>query len=136
MVSRQVEVSDFALAGKFLFMDDDIIAIQTLGEEYTDIWQHSSLAETVPSYRARAGLILLPTFPSYVLARWGSVLGNLEPRIATILRALPTVFEIFSEINLAIFYLRGTYYDVAKRLLGVRHVRSASIEHLTLWLTI
>ncbi|KIM84644.1 hypothetical protein PILCRDRAFT_67658 [Piloderma croceum F 1598] len=99
-------------------------AIQTLGEEYTDIWQHSSLAERVPSYRARAALILLPTLPSYVLARWGSVLVNLEPRIATILRALPTVFEISSEINLAIFYLRGTYYDVAKRLLGVRHLSS------------
>jgi peroxin-10 len=136
MVSQQVEVSDFALAGTFLFMENDTIAIQTLGEEYTDIWQHSSLAERVPSYRARAALILLPTLPSYVLARWGSVLVNLEPRIATILRALPTIFEISSEINLAIFYLRGTYYDVAKRLLGVRHVRSASIEHQILWLTI
>jgi len=97
-------------------------AIQTLGEEYTDIWQHSSFDERVPSHRTRAALILLPTLPSYILARWGSGLANMEPRIATLLQALPTTFEVASEINLAIFYLRGTYYDVAKRLLGIQHL--------------
>jgi len=40
----------------------------------------------------RAVPILLPTLPSYVLARWGSVLINLDPRIATFFRALPTGF--------------------------------------------
>jgi peroxin-10 len=107
-----------------------MIAIQTLGEEYTDVWQHSTSDDRVPSYRARAALILLPTLPSYVLARWGSGLANLEPRVAALLRALPTAFQVASEINLAIFYLRGTYYDVAKRLLGIRHVCSASIRYL------
>jgi len=119
----------FALMGKLLFMDNENIAIQTLGEEYTDIWQHLSLDERIPSYRARTALILLQTLPSYVLARWGSGLANLEPRIAALLRALPTTFEVVSEINLAIFYLRGTYYDVAKRLLRIRHVRSTSIKY-------
>jgi len=51
-------------------------------------------------------------------------LANLGPRTAALLRALPTAFEVASEINLAIFYLRGTYYDVAKRLLGIRHASS------------
>jgi len=68
--------------------------------------------------------MLLPTLPSYILARWGSGLANMEPRIAALLRALPTTFEVTSEINLAIFYLRGTYYDVAKRLFGIRHLSS------------
>lgn len=27
-----------------------------------------------------------------------------------------------TEVNLAIFYLRGTYYDLTKRILGIRHV--------------
>jgi len=26
------------------------------------------------------------------------------------------------EVNLAVFYLRGTYYDLVKRLLGIQHV--------------
>jgi peroxin-10 len=108
------------------------IARQTLGEEYTDIWQHSSFEERVPSHRARAALILLPTLPSYVLARWGSLLENFEPRMAGLLRALPTGFEIVAEINLAIFYLRGTYYDVAKRILGIRHARTALVRYSVL----
>jgi peroxin-10 len=97
-------------------------AIQTLGEEYTDIWQHSAFNQRVPSYRTRVALILLPTLPSYLLARWGSELASLDPRVSSLLRALPTAFEVASEINLAIFYLRGTYYNIAKRLLGIRHV--------------
>jgi peroxin-10 len=127
-VSQLVEVSCAStLTNRYLFTGN--IAIQTLGEEYTDIWQHSSFDERVPSHRTRAALILLPTLPSYILARWGSGLANMEPRIATLLQALPTTFEVASEINLAIFYLRGTYYDVAKRLLGIQHVRSPSTEY-------
>ena len=109
--------------------EDDYTAIQTLGEEYTDVWQHS-FYERVPSYRARVALILLPTLPSYILARWGSLLANLEPRIAVFLRVLPTITEVASEINLAIFYLRGTYYDISKRILRIRHVCSASINRV------
>jgi len=106
----------------------DQLAIQTLGEEYTNVWQHSSFNDKVPSYRARVALILLPTLPSYVLARWGSGLANLEPRIAALLRALPNMLQVVSEINLAVFYFRGTYYDLAKRLVGIRHVRVGSVE--------
>jgi peroxin-10 len=112
---------------------DDYIAIQTLGEEYTDVWQHSSFNERAPSYRARAALILLPTLPSYILARSGSGLANLDPRIAALLRVLPATFEVVSEINLAVFYLRGTYYDLVKRIFGIRHVCSASIEYPMLY---
>lgn len=120
-------MSEFhVLTDRFLTNNCEL-AIQTLGEEYTDVWQHSAFTERVPSYRARAALILLPTLPSYALARWGSGLANVEPRLAAFLKALPTAFEVASEVNLAIFYLRGTYYDVAKRLLGIRHVRSRVI---------
>jgi hypothetical protein len=38
------------------------------------------------------------------------------------LKSLPVGLEVVTEINLAIFYLRGTYYDVVKRVLGIRHV--------------
>ncbi|KAF7986236.1 hypothetical protein HWV62_38695 [Athelia sp. TMB] len=99
-------------------------AIQTLGEEYTDIWQHSSIERRRPSQRARATLILLPTLPTYILARCGSRLSSLNPRIASLLKSLPTTLEVVSEVNLAIFYLRGTYYDLVKRALGIQHISS------------
>jgi peroxin-10 len=98
-----------------------VLAVQTLGEEYTDIWEYSSNGRT-PSRSLRAALILLPTLPSYVLARWCSHIGALSPRVGELLKALQVCLEVGTEINLAVFYLRGTYYDLVKRVLGIRHV--------------
>ncbi|KAG2370224.1 Pex12 amino terminal region-domain-containing protein [Suillus spraguei] len=98
-------------------------AVQTLGEEYTDIWEDSSDGIT-PSRPLRAALILLPTLPSYVLARWGSHIGALSPRLGELFKVSQTFLEVGTEINLAVFYLRGTYYDLVKRVLGIRHVSS------------
>ena len=96
------------------------VGSQTLGEEYTDIWMHSASAG-VPSWHARAALVLLPTFPSYMFARWGAYLSPTS-RFASLVRRVPILLEIFSEINLAAFYFRGTYYDLTKRILGIRYV--------------
>ncbi|KAK7468520.1 peroxisome biogenesis factor 10 [Stygiomarasmius scandens] len=102
-------------------------ATQTLGEEYTDIWQYSALARQVPPSKwSRAALVLLPTLPSYVLARFVNIatLSLRAPRLAAILKNLPRVLQIVSEINLASFYIRGVYYDVNKRILGIKHLSS------------
>jgi len=47
-----------------------------------------------------------------------------SPTLATLLKGLPTALETLTEINLAVFYIRGVYYDVSKRILGVRHISS------------
>ncbi|KAI0374552.1 hypothetical protein BV20DRAFT_987937 [Pilatotrama ljubarskyi] len=94
---------------------------QTLGEEYTDIWLHSSHTHRRPSPRLRAALILLPTLPSYLLSRYGSVIPQTS-KTGALLRKIPTALEVLSEINLAIFYLRGTYYGLVKRLLGMKYI--------------
>ncbi|KAI0358983.1 peroxisome assembly protein per8 [Trametes cingulata] len=94
---------------------------QTLGEEYTDIWLHSTRTQRRPSPRLRAALILLPTLPSYLLSRCGSVIPQTS-KTGALLRKIPTALEVLSEINLAIFYLRGTYYGIVKRLLGIKYI--------------
>ncbi|PPQ98900.1 hypothetical protein CVT24_003531 [Panaeolus cyanescens] len=102
-------------------------AVQTLGEEYTDIWQYSSLTKTLPpAPLIRIFLIISSSLPVYILGRWGQNATTIRnhPKLAVWLRRLPSALEIASEINLAIFYLRGTYYDLAKRLLGIRQVTS------------
>lgn len=38
------------------------------------------------------------------------------------LKRLPSALNILTEINLAIFYLRGNYYDFVKRVMGVHYV--------------
>ncbi|KAI0651475.1 peroxisome assembly protein per8 [Trametes meyenii] len=94
---------------------------QTLGEEYTDIWLHASRTQRRPSPRLRAALILLPTLPSYLLSRWGSTIPQTS-RVGAMLRKIPTALEVVSEMNLAVFYLRGTYYGIVKRLLGTKYI--------------
>lgn len=98
------------------------LALQTLGEEYTDIWQYSSPLDRVPPSRiARVLLVLLPTIPGYLLPRISNS-PRIPSRIATFLKRLPTILEVITEVNLALFYLTGTYYDLVKRLLRIRHV--------------
>ncbi|KAF7798625.1 hypothetical protein EIP86_009847 [Pleurotus ostreatoroseus] len=98
-------------------------ATQSLGEEYTGIWLHSTRTDKPPSLALRAALVLLPTLPSYILARWGSGLRT-DSTLGSVLRKLPPGLEVLSEINLAVFYLRGSYYTLARRLLGVRYISS------------
>ncbi|KAJ7850706.1 Pex12 amino terminal region-domain-containing protein [Mycena olivaceomarginata] len=89
-------------------------ATQTMGEEYTDIWQYSAFQRTISVSRpTRAALVLLPTLPGYLLARLGRHLSRLR-----------TTIPVLAELNLAIFYINGTYYDLVKRLLGIRKVSS------------
>lgn len=70
----------------------------------------------------RALLVLLPTLPAYLLARTGPSLSSRSERIKLLLKGSVNVLEVLSELNLAIFYLRGTYYEGVRRVLGIRHV--------------
>jgi len=90
--------------------------MQTLGEEYTDIWQHTSDPKLPLSFRRRLLLILVPALPSYIVARYD---GGVMRRVKQIVNAL----EVLAEANLAIFYLKGIYYDLVKRVLGIKYVR-------------
>lgn len=100
-------------------------ATQTLGEEYTGIWQYSPSAQTVPpSSLVRTTLIILSLVPSYFIGRLGQnvALNNRHPNLAKWLKRLPSALDVVTEIHLAVFYLRGNYYDLVKRILGIYHV--------------
>ncbi|KAJ7171881.1 Pex12 amino terminal region-domain-containing protein [Mycena crocata] len=102
-------------------------ATQTLGEEYTDIWQYSAFHRTVPpSPLTRAALVLLPTLPAYLLARLDDIFptNGTPSRLRKSLKTVPDILEVLTELNLAIFYMNGTYYDLVKRFLGIRKVSS------------
>jgi len=58
------------------------------------------------------------------------------PRLAKLLKLLPSLVDVATEINLAIFYLRGTYYDLSKRLLGIQLVRLFSLIRFTGFMSI
>lgn len=101
------------------------LAAQTLGEEYTGIWQYSTSAQrTPPTLYIRVALVILNTVPRYLLFKWSqnSSFHEKYPLCGQWLKRLPGYLGIATEINLAIFYLRGTYYDVTKRLLAIKQV--------------
>src|SRR6267378_748703 len=88
-------------------IESNSLAIQTLGEEYTNIWVHLKWARAP---RVRAALILLPTLPPYLLARLGPPLYVRYPRLKDVATAAVNVIELASEINVAFFYITGVYY--------------------------
>jgi len=101
------------------------LAAQTLGEEYTDIWQSTSSGTGV-SQRRRLALILLPVLPVYVAARLNLWYPPGDSTLGKVRQSLPATLEIAGEINLALFYLRGVYYDLVKRVLGIQYHSSMS----------
>ena len=103
------------------------IAAQTLGEEYTDIWQSTSSGVGV-SQRRRLALILLPVLPVYVAARLNVWYPPGDSTLGKVRQSLPATLEMAGEINLALFYLRGVYYDLVKRVLGIRYVRGLRLS--------
>jgi peroxin-10 len=99
------------------------VAAQTLGEEYTDIWQSTTSGLGV-SQRRRLALILLPIIPTYVAARLNVRYPPGDSTLGKVRKSLPATLEIAGEVNLALFYLRGAYYDLVKRVLGIQYVRA------------
>jgi peroxin-10 len=68
-------------------------------------------------------LILLPILPTYVAARLIVRYPPGDSTLGKVRQSLPATLEIAGEVNLALFYLRGAYYDLVKRILGIRYVR-------------
>ncbi|KAG8722385.1 peroxisome biogenesis factor 10 [Ceratobasidium sp. 394] len=100
-------------------------ATQTLGEEYVGMWPYNPASKTLLTRKLRIALILLPTLPGYLASK---LAARLQPGSITqiSLSVVPSIFEAAGELNLALFYLSGTYYSLTKRILGVKHVSGIS----------
>ncbi|CAE6432992.1 unnamed protein product [Rhizoctonia solani] len=96
-------------------------ATQSLGEEYVGMWPCDFHTRSLPSRKLQAALVLLPTLPHYIYSKLNGQLTD-GSSLYTYLRALPAIVETAVEINLAFFYLTGTYYSLTKRILGIRHI--------------
>jgi peroxin-10 len=112
--------------------------IQTLGEEYTDIWIQSSRSGRTPLkmvcypllysaigsslWQLRASTVLTPSVFSYLLSR-ASTSTSLPIKLKGKLKKLPVIFDFLAELNLAMFYLQGKYHNISQRLFGAHFVR-------------
>ncbi|PPQ72679.1 hypothetical protein CVT26_002895 [Gymnopilus dilepis] len=85
-----------------LFLPPLTTATQTLGEEYTDIWQYSSIERKLPPSRIMRTTLILSTFlPPYILGKWGqsSTLQNRHPKTAKLLTSMPLIWEVAAELS-------------------------------------
>ncbi|QRV86254.1 peroxisome biogenesis factor 10 [Ceratobasidium sp. AG-Ba] len=96
-------------------------ATQTLGEEYVGMWPLDPTSKSLLTRRLRVALVVLPTLPGYLASK---LAARLKPgsMLQAGLQTAPAVFEAAGELNLALFYLSGTYHSLTKRLLGVKHI--------------
>lgn len=107
--------------------------LQTLGEEYCSLLQVTPQL-TYPSFTRRSILVLLHHLLPYLVTRssvFYSILRNHVtasnsklPRWCALLglvqRRLRSLWTFINAANLATFYLKGTYLDLSKRIMGIQ----------------
>jgi peroxin-10 len=131
-----------------------LVGNRTLGEEYCDIVQVEEETRRLPAIYRRSGYIVatillpygltkvLPAFRRRVRAKLDAVLRRksakksgksataLDRVQAYLLANLDTITSPASvyAVNLAIFYFSGAYYQLSKRLWGLRYIFTRNVE--------
>ncbi|XP_072174895.1 peroxisome assembly protein 10-B-like isoform X2 [Diadema setosum] len=114
-----------------------LAGFQTLGEEYVNILQVNETKRAVPSTLRRLFLVALHVGAPYLLdvtlsrvslqLESGRRLPGLSRRASDQLhRWLPTLrsaLTFVNRIHIAVFYLRGIFYHLAKRFSGIHYIQ-------------
>lgn len=108
------------------FVLTTVLGKQTLGEEYCDIVQITSNSNTIPNVKNRALLTAIHVVFPYVfekILRSPRQFGNLiAPFISKYSTQLHEIIQVLQRLHLAVFYYTGNYYDVSKRILGIKYI--------------
>ncbi|PKS06603.1 hypothetical protein jhhlp_007352 [Lomentospora prolificans] len=135
------------LASSLLYLSlTTLLGNRTLGEEYTDVIQVHAPTSSLPKVSRRAAYILASVLAPYAAAK---ILPKLRTKLRAALEArvkkladqgkargkesrlwrylLAHFASITSgtpiyAVSLAVFYFSGTYYEISKRLLGLRYI--------------
>ncbi|XP_063965752.1 peroxisome assembly protein 10-A-like isoform X2 [Lytechinus pictus] len=113
-----------------------VAGFQTLGEEYVNILQVDNTRRAIPSLQRRLALVALHIGAPYLLDKTltrlsyhleaGYRIPNLSDDVNNRLRLwLPSVrraLTFLNRIHMAVFYLRGLFYHIAKRFSGVQYM--------------
>lgn len=106
---------------------------KTLGEEYCEITSVDSHGQ-LPSLVRRVGYILFSIVLPYGYSKW---IPTIRARLRTIVQGnkyLHTNMDalispsIYHALGLAVFYFTGAYYNLAKRVWGLRYIFTRRLE--------
>lgn len=126
----------FLTIAKFLYLSLTTLRnSRTLGEEYVDLIYLNRSGKSLPKTWRKLGFIMSYTLLPYLVSRLVSKLKkqDLEDEAKEkgfLVRFLPIIGRLNSvmEINLAVFYLFGAYYQVSKRVFGLRYGLGHSVK--------
>lgn len=135
------------LASSLLYLSlTTLVGNRTLGEEYTDVVQVDGRRSALPNIARRAAYVLASVLAPYLA---GKILPKLRSKLRAALEAriaklaargkergrearlwgylhehLGTITSLtpLHAVSLAVFYFTGTYYELAKRALGLRYI--------------
>lgn len=127
--------SELEAATKFLYLAfTTILGTRTLGEEYTDLFYTTADGSQIPSALRRSGYVfsnaLMPVLALRILPKFKQRLQAVIQRqesqgsgkwMSVLLDNIPSLQTILS-VHLAIFYFTGSYYQLSKRIFGLRYV--------------
>lgn len=111
-----------------------ILGSRTLGEEYTDLFYTTPDGSKIPSVLRRSGyafssalmpILALRALPKFKRRLQAMVEKRRDSRMGKVLSAIiensPSLQTLLS-VHLAIFYFNGVYYQLSKRIWGLRYV--------------
>ncbi|KAJ3314703.1 peroxisome biogenesis factor 10 [Boothiomyces sp. JEL0838] len=106
-----------AISDSFYYATTTLIGNQTIGEEYSDIiLDHSG---QYPSWIRRLFMVALCVGSPFV--RLASNANGNQETLDLITKAKQLIAGPFLSLHLALFYFFGSYYELSKRIAGVKY---------------
>ncbi|SJM82815.1 related to Peroxisome biogenesis factor 10 [Zygosaccharomyces bailii] len=123
---------EISIAVKLLYLSlTTLIGNKTLGEEYVDlIYVNKKGNRLVQRYRKLLFILsytLGPYLASRLLKRWNKEATNIEEDTNKHF-SWKDISNTLLNIHLIIFYFKGAYYDVSKRVFGMRYAIGHKVE--------
>ncbi|CAK9441109.1 uncharacterized protein LODBEIA_P49780 [Lodderomyces beijingensis] len=125
---------EIAVLSKGLYLAlTTLIGARTLGEEYVDLIYVNRTGTKLPRLVPRVGFILSYAVAPYLVSKFVKWLkmkketreGSGEPSndnwLVKLLSNYYDVLDTIMNLHIAVFYFKGAYYSISKRLFGLRY---------------
>lgn len=128
---------ELTIFAKLLYLSlTTLIGSRTLGEEYTDLIYVSKDGKKLPNLKSKLGFIVSYSMLPYLVSKLMPKEEEEEEDNKSIFSkiSIPKLLDHLMSLHLALFYINGSYYNLSKRIFGLRYAFGHKIsknEHLS-----
>ncbi|MCH0629042.1 peroxin family protein [Kocuria palustris] len=125
---------EISVAAKGLYLGlTTLLGARTLGEEYVDLLYVLRLGRRLPRFVQRLGFVLLYALFPYVALQWLKRMklkyelaqekdgGRTAPWAVRYFSSYKAALDALMNLHIAIFYFDGLFYQLSKRIFGLRY---------------